>query len=279
MKPTTPTQMPVPPILQPTQPIAQIPTPENVLKQSNPTQPIQKAKIVQPKKAVVPTQPIQPVVQQPQVPQDNSGGLDPKIVKVMRAIRQVESGGAKDPYTVKGDKGSSMGAFQWNNGGKPLKDGELPKNWKRDAKETLGDENAPMTRANQNQVTYKKIEKWKNEGRGPEEIAAKWNGARKLKDGTYTYVNPKYGVKFRNALGVQAPIQAQAENTAPVPAQPQTQNGTAIQTDEIVRRLPNGMVDTKGEIERDKETTRLLKEKQYHGIKIKLIQVSYKTLL
>lgn len=118
--------------------------------------------------------------------------LDPKVVKVMRAIRQVES--PSGDYNAVGDNGSSFGAFQFNEKTGP--------GWKNLAKQYLGDENAVMDKGNQNKVAYFRIKQWKDEGKQPEEIAALWNGASKGPDGRYTYNNPQYGEKFRAALGV-----------------------------------------------------------------------------
>lgn len=113
--------------------------------------------------------------------------LDPKVVKVMRAIGHVESGG---DYNAVGDSGRSKGAYQWHDD-----------NWKNSAQQILGDENAPMTPENQNKVAYHQIKAYKDAGRTPEEIAALWNGAHKDKNtGLYAYNNPEYGVKFRNAV-------------------------------------------------------------------------------
>ena len=43
---------------------------------------------------------------------DDGTQLDGGVVKVMRTIRSLESG---DDYNISGDKGSSLGAYQWNN--------------------------------------------------------------------------------------------------------------------------------------------------------------------
>ena len=128
----------------------------------------------------------------PETPLTTTDGtqLDPKVLKVMSAIRQTESDGN---YGAIGDGGDSKGAFQYNDKSGP--------GWKNIAKEHLGDENAPMDKANQNKATYFRIKKWKDEGRQPEEIAALWNGATKnSKTGLYEYNNPEYGAKFRSAL-------------------------------------------------------------------------------
>lgn len=98
--------------------------------------------------------------------------LDPQAVRLMKAIRQKESGGN---YNAVGDAGTSKGAFQFQNA-----------TWKRYAKETLGDENAVQDKGNQNKVAYTKVKKWKDAGWSPEEIAAAWNaGEGKARNGAW----------------------------------------------------------------------------------------------
>lgn len=124
-----------------------------------------------------------------QLPTDSSQ-LDPKVLKVMHALRTVESSGSKDPYNAVGDNGESHGAYQFNKG-----------NFKSWAGQYLGDENAPMTPDNQNKVMYLRIKKQKDvEKLSPDEIAAIHNGASKDSSGRYIYNAPEYGVKFRKAL-------------------------------------------------------------------------------
>lgn len=128
--------------------------------------------------------------------------LDPKIVKVLRAIRDVETGAESDPYNAYGDEGASYGAYQWNNGkaGK-LKKGQLPANFVSAAKK-YGLDSSDFSPVNQNKVAYYQIKEYKDKGYQPDEIAALWNGAHVDKSsGRYTYNNPKYGEKFRAALG------------------------------------------------------------------------------
>lgn len=128
--------------------------------------------------------------------------LDPKVIKVMKALRSVESGDGKGggaDYNAIGDKGSSTGAFQWNNGKTPVPKGGIPINFQTDAR-ALGFDPNDFSPANQNKVMYHKIKKQKDAGLGPEEIAAIHNGARKDANGKYIYNAPEYGVKFRNAL-------------------------------------------------------------------------------
>lgn len=152
---------------------------------------------------------------------DDGTVLDPKVLKVVRALRTVESGGSKDPYNQYGDNGKSLGAYQWNNGQMPLAKGELPVNWKSDAQQFLGDANAPMTPGNQNKTMYLKVKARKDAGMMPDEIAALHNGAKKGKNGRYEYVNPEYGQKFRNALG-SSTSSGVIESAQPALEQPQS---------------------------------------------------------
>lgn len=150
----------------------------------------------------------------PSVTLQDGTQLDPGVVKVMRALKTVESQGN---YNAVGDNGSSYGAYQWNNGGAPLAPGQTPKNWQNAAASVLGDANAPMTPENQNKVAYQQILAYKNAGHDPEEIAALWNGAHvDSTTGKYTYNNPQYGVQFRNAIAQQ---QSTSGQTGPLPTQ------------------------------------------------------------
>jgi hypothetical protein len=121
--------------------------------------------------------------------------LDPKVVKVMRAIRTVESSGN---YNAIGDSGKSAGAYQWNNGDSQIPQGGIPANFQSQAK-TYGLDPSDFSPANQNKVAYAHIKALKDAGKQPEEIAAIWNGHHD-ENGTAVYNNPEYGVKFRNAL-------------------------------------------------------------------------------
>lgn len=140
----------------------------------------------------------------PQLPQ-NAGQIDPSVVKVMSALKKIESGG---DYNAVGDldKGVSKGAYQFNRN-----------NWSDWAKQYLGDAAAPMTPANQNKLMYTRIKQQKDQGLQPEEIAAIHNGARKDAGGKFTYINPVYGEKFRNALGT---VGAKTDPSRPIVAPP-----------------------------------------------------------
>lgn len=156
--------------------------------------------------------------------------LDPKVVKVMQTIRQIES---KGNYTASGDNGSSYGAYQWNNDNKPLKPGELPSHWKNAAQKILGDSNAPMTPANQNKVAYAQIAEYKAQGLQPDEIDALWNGAHKEGD-KYVHNNPKRAQEFQQALTGQQ----QAQQPAYGYVQPPTLHPTGPQTPDSTGGAP-----------------------------------------
>lgn len=100
--------------------------------------------------------------------------IDPQVKALTTAIGKQEGGGSLN-YDQYGDNKASYGAYQWNNGGKPLNPGELPSNWKADAGRFLGDPNAPMSEENQNKAAYLKIAHWKSQGYTPPQIASMWN--------------------------------------------------------------------------------------------------------
>lgn len=97
---------------------------------------------------------------------------DPQIINLAKAIRQQESG---HNFNAVGDNGTSAGAYQWSNNGKPLAQGQAPENFRSAAKRFLGDENAQFTPSNQNAVAYSQIKEWRDQGLNPAQIAAKWN--------------------------------------------------------------------------------------------------------
>lgn len=87
--------------------------------------------------------------------------MDQDVINLAKAIRQKESNGNFDAV---GDNGTSRGAYQWQ-----------AATWKGHAKQILGDENAQMTRDNQQAVAYGMMKTWKDQGLNPAQIAAKWN--------------------------------------------------------------------------------------------------------
>lgn len=90
----------------------------------------------------------------------NTIPLDPQVVALSKAIIQTESGG--NPMAQ--GKSGEYGMAQW-----------MPNTWKAQAKDILGDPNAPMTEANQKAVIYSVIAKDKANGLNPASVAAKWN--------------------------------------------------------------------------------------------------------
>lgn len=167
------------------------------------------------------------------------GPQDPQVLAVVKAIRQVETGGDYNNRT--GDSGSSAGAYQWNNDGKPLKPGESPSHWKNAAGQYLGDSNAPMTRENQNKVAYSQVDAYKKQGLSPLEIDALWNGAHKdVGTGKYVHNNSQRATKFQEALQQEAGQQG-GGLTSPLPQLPQEPLGA---TPPDQGGIGNGIVDT-----------------------------------
>lgn len=113
--------------------------------------------------------------------------LDPQVVNLAKAIRAVETGGQKDPWTARGGS-QEYGAYQFT-----------PGTWQTAAKEHLG-RDVPLDKATpqeQNEVAYKQILKFKQQGYNPGQIASLWNSGKPdaYMDPKYTGVN-KYGVKY-----------------------------------------------------------------------------------
>lgn len=144
--------------------------------------------------------------------------LDPSVVKVMRAIRTVES---NNNFDATGDlidgKPASAGAFQWNNGKTPIAKGQLPTNFVNAAKQ-YGLDPTDFSPANQNKVAYAQISSYKKQGLSPVEIDALWNGAHKDDSGKYVHNNPARLTSFQNAL--QSEVGGQNTNTSAAPSAP-----------------------------------------------------------
>lgn len=144
--------------------------------------------------------------------------LDQEAKNLATAIRQVETGNRP----VSGATGELRSRYQF-----------LPATWKSWAKEVLGDENAPLTLENENEVAYTKIKQWKDGGLGPDQIAAKWNSGSPEWEGKVD-VNPTYNVpydvpayvgKVKKAYGElkgQEPTAAPTAMQTPLPAAAQT---------------------------------------------------------
>lgn len=86
--------------------------------------------------------------------------LDPSVVKLMRGIKQVESG---SNYNAKGKSGE-FGAYQY-----------LPTTYAKYAA-VAGVDPTDTSRAAQNKVAYYNLKSFKDKGYSPEQAAAAWNG-------------------------------------------------------------------------------------------------------
>lgn len=149
--------------------------------------------------------------QTPQVqPTAGNQPLDPQAVNLAKAIRQTESNGN---FTQAGKSGE-YGAYQF-----------LPATWDQYSKEA--GVNAPLQQATpeqQNEVAYKKIKQWKDQGYNPGQIASMWN-AGPGKPNVYLEGN-----KGTNAEGVQYDTAAYAKKVAETYQQLKQQNPLAAQT-------------------------------------------------
>jgi hypothetical protein len=128
--------------------------------------------------------------------------LDQSIVALTKAIGHQESGGKYDKI---GDNGHSKGAYQWNNK-TPLKDGEIPANFRSYAHE-VGADTEDFSPANQDRVAYKTVEKWGKMGLTPAQIASKWNSGA---PDTYKTAKPGYNAE----QGVNYDVKAYVDNVA-----------------------------------------------------------------
>lgn len=135
--------------------------------------------------------------------------LDGSVVKVMHAIRGLES---TNNYTESGDNGTSLGAYQWNNGKTKIAPGALPVNFVNAAKQ-YGLDPTDFSPANQNKVAYAQIKAYKDQGLSPNEIDALWNGAHKDANGKYVHNSTTRATQFKNALAQVAGIQSADAST------------------------------------------------------------------
>lgn len=144
--------------------------------------------------------------------------MDQDAVNLAKAIRERESGGN---FKAVGDAGTSKGGYQWQAG-----------TWKEHAKKTLGDENAPMTPENQNAVAYKMIKTWKDQGKTPAQIAAKWNSGQFDNWENKRGHNKKLGLDY----DVPAYVKAVTDNYQRIKAE---SSGTAYASEsEVVAEKP-----------------------------------------
>lgn len=110
--------------------------------------------------------------------------LDQDVIFLAQAIRETETGNRP----VAGASGELVSRYQF-----------MPDTWRGAAAKYLGDAQAPLTLENENKVAYQRIKEWKDQGLGPDQIAAAWNaGLGSLKDDRWkTNVGTnKMGVNF-----------------------------------------------------------------------------------
>lgn len=121
--------------------------------------------------------------------------LDPEAVNLAKAIRQTESGGN---FTAKGKSGE-YGAYQFT---EPT--------WNATAAKY--GVNVPLAQATpeqQNEVAYKQVKEWKDQGNNVGQIASMWNAGEAHKD---AYLDTSYqGV---NKAGAQYNVPAYAKSVA-----------------------------------------------------------------
>lgn len=120
--------------------------------------------------------------------------LDPQAIALSKAIRDVESHG---DFNAKGKSGE-WGAYQF-----------MPDTWTAYAKEA--GVNAAFGSASpdqQNEVAYRKIKQWKDQGRNVGEIASMWNAGPGKSN---AYLEGNKGV---NSFGVEYDTKAYAEKVA-----------------------------------------------------------------
>jgi hypothetical protein len=86
--------------------------------------------------------------------------LDAGVVNLARAIRKHESG---DSYTKSGDAGTSLGAYQFNNGHEAIPQGGIPSNFKAWATQ-YGLNPNDFSPVNQDKVAYARVKELKDRG-------------------------------------------------------------------------------------------------------------------
>ena len=177
-----------------------------------------------------------PTPAQPTVQASDGTALDPSVVNLAKAIRTQESG---NNYTKSGDAGTSVGAYQFNNGGAPVPKGGVPANYKAWATQYGVDPN-DFSPINQDKVAYARLLDFKNRGYTPAQSAAAWNageghvndwqthkGSTTINGQTISYDTPAYVDKVINTFralksgqqpldgGQNAPGGATGAGTAP----------------------------------------------------------------
>ena len=148
---------------------------------------------------------------------ENFNSLDPQtkeyvISSIVKAIAYQENGGKLDLNKISAGKtGEMKSIFQF-----------LPETWKGYAKETLGDENAPLTNENEMEVVYKKVEKWLENEKTVKQIASMWNagtgepdaydGTFKMTTKTHKAGDPSKGILKKSGIPYDVPKYAENVN-------------------------------------------------------------------
>lgn len=145
---------------------------------------------------------------QTQIQSGAGNGLDPDVINLAKAIRQTESGGN---LQARGRSGE-YGAYQYT-----------PGTWQKYAGEA--GINTPLeqsTMEQQNEVTYRKLKQWKDQGLNIGQIASMWNSGK-----PDAYLDPTY--KGTNKEGARYDVPAYAKSVAI--AYQTLKQGGQVQTD------------------------------------------------
>lgn len=125
--------------------------------------------------------------------QDQTTQLDQDAVNLAKAIRQTESGG---DFKARGKSGE-YGAYQFT-----------PPTWDSYSKKHgINARLEEATPEQQNEVAYKQIKEWKDQGYNPGQIASLWNSGK-----PDAYLDTSY--KGKNKLGVSYDVPKYAESVA-----------------------------------------------------------------
>lgn len=169
--------------------------------------------------------------------------LDQDVVNLAKAIRQHESGN-KAQLPGEGAELGGKSLYQYTHG-----------TWKSVAGKYLGDQNAQLTRENENKATYLRIADWKKQGYNPAQIASMWNageGRPNAYKENWRGVN-KYGVKFDTPAYVakvyETYKQEKAKTTPPQPTQqPQLSQPAQPQAPVQKKSFFDKFADTSGKV-------------------------------
>lgn len=168
--------------------------------------------------------------------------IDPDVQSFTKAIAMQEGGGSFLPYDAKGKSGET-GRYQF-----------MPDTWSNYAQQVLGNANAPMTSANQNQVAYSTFKKWKDAGYSYAEMASMWNAGEGHPDAYKTgnvgingegvgYDTPTY------VKNVQKYAQQLDKQQAPGYVQPPDDSGSSLSdTPATGDSAPEGLLQKAGDV-------------------------------